>query len=66
VGPNTTGVFAVSGVTGLSPVPVNKPFKVVLTPLAPDNFDPVAAPAVTFDGTHTVNQPFAVKEHSAI
>jgi hypothetical protein len=65
-GPNTTGIFAVSG--GISNVNVqsNAPFKVVVTPLAPNNFDPVAAPAVTFDGTNTVNQPFAVKEHSAI
>ena len=66
VGPYTTGIFAVSGGIGKLPVPVNSSFKVVVTPLAPNNFDAVAAPAVTFDGTNTVNQAFAVKEHSAI
>ena len=61
-----TSIFAVSGGTGKVNVPSNAPFKVVVTPLAPNNFDPVAAPSVTFDGTNMVNEPIAVKEHSAI
>src|SRR5262249_31199544 len=61
-GPNATGIFAVSGGTGALPVPVNTPFDVALVSLAPDNFDPVAASTVTFDGTNPVNQPFNLKE----
>ncbi len=65
-GPNTTGIFAVSGGLGVLPVPVNAAFKVIATPLAPSNFDPVAAATVTFNGTTTVDQPIAVMEHSVI
>src|SRR5262249_61228172 len=52
---------------GIDPVPVNKPFNVQLTVLAPDHFVLEHNPVTReFNGTDTVDVPFAPRERSAI
>jgi hypothetical protein len=67
---NPDGFFAFTPTfdprTGWDPVPVNKPFNVVLIVPAPNNFDPVAPQTIQYDGQNTKAVPFVVNEKSAI